>query len=465
MPPARCLGRRWRFANDDYFRFVPPAVIGNLICLVVSCVAFRDFRFLSAFGLLRWIFVMLVVGDIVLGFWSTRGKIFDRGGHRKYLDFFLGLRFVLMLFANFVLLYRFVFSPYPLFFTIEAVKRTPVVLAEEVTTDEESSATTAGSSEQAARTVFATSSTAYSDGPAEEVTLKTTKSSTRTSSKTGSTEDPLAATESSSTAFQNIERAEQGSSFMKSLERTPPLEERIQETGLSSDRPMGAEPTGTMGADLRTNKKLSGQTRPAVTNDAAAHVRLEPQTSAFVSGSGAQTSASPFLFQQEAEGEHPLDPRSEPSDRFARSKTMAPPVRENLDASAAGAANGLELLSPSADDRPRPHHRLGVDDEQQDDLLDDQSSTPVEKAIRARAWTWAETVAVIIILFHALLTTLVAGVLFVALSDTRKGRNTRSDLLIRKLILDVRMQKAAGKVQTFWLLGRWTRYNTLRAVR
>lgn len=89
---------------------------------------------------------------------------------------------------------------------------------------------------------------------------------------------------------------------------------------------------------------------------------------------------------------------------------------------------------------------------------------PIHYVTNSRDWTAIETTAVIVLILNTLITSIVAIFLFAALSDSVRGGSTRADLLIRKLVLDVRTNTnrssgSGGRAEntTTWLLGRWTR--------
>eukprot|EP00392_Amoebophrya_sp_AT5.2_P008673 g8701.t1 len=93
--------------------------------------------------------------------------------------------------------------------------------------------------------------------------------------------------------------------------------------------------------------------------------------------------------------------------------------------------------------------------------LNKTSPTPARQA----HFLVAETIALCALLLHTLFSSVVLFFLFFVFSDSKRGGSTRSDLLIRKLILDVRLKKPDGTEETSFLLGRWTRNLIERVLR
>ena len=121
MPPARCLGRRWRIANDEYFKYVPFQLVANALA-ALCCIPFTfddpdeliifGGKFFDVFWVMIWIFCVLILLDIILGYWSTLGKVYDHEGKRKHLNKWLGLRFSLHCIPVLCFWYRVFFSDY-----------------------------------------------------------------------------------------------------------------------------------------------------------------------------------------------------------------------------------------------------------------------------------------------------------------------------------------------------------------
>ena len=69
-----------------------------------------------------------------------------------------------------------------------------------------------------------------------------------------------------------------------------------------------------------------------------------------------------------------------------------------------------------------------------------------------RPWGFWETCAVVVVFCHSLVSTLVGAFFFFVLSDSQKGESVRDDLLIRKLVLDVRLFREEGERETRYQL-------------
>ena len=59
---------------------------------------------------------------------------------------------------------------------------------------------------------------------------------------------------------------------------------------------------------------------------------------------------------------------------------------------------------------------------------------------------------------HSFVSTLAGLFLYFVLSDSEKGESVRDDLLLRKLVLDVRLFREKGDEETRFLVGKWTKY-------
>eukprot|EP00392_Amoebophrya_sp_AT5.2_P004897 g4906.t1 len=97
MPPARCLGRRWKLSNDEYGFIVWPLTIGNAILLALHLAVLPvAYHHRNGFVFCACLTGFVLLYDLVLCRWSRRGYINDVEGKRRGLSFALGVRFLLL---------------------------------------------------------------------------------------------------------------------------------------------------------------------------------------------------------------------------------------------------------------------------------------------------------------------------------------------------------------------------------